>query len=147
MSRMSASQFIAPRGYRLALALFAIVGCTMTTPEIASVPLQANFRLQIARRPMHQFSAEYAREARLYEGNREVATDSLFPDTGGYGALALYARVGGDYIVHGRFESYVVSTSARTISRVDSDSARGELLGTFDETKDGPWTFSRAAGK
>ena len=130
-----------------ALALAAVAGCTTSSPEIASVPLDAGFRLQVARRPMHPVFAEYVREARLYQGDSVVALDSLLADTGGYGKLSVYDRGGGEYLMRGPLESYRVSTSTRTIARLDSIPRLGQLLGTFDSSREGDWTFIRAPGK
>lgn len=55
------------------------------------------YTLMLELTPIHPYLAEYHRRAKLMQGNRILADEELFPDTGGYRTVLLYKKAEKEY--------------------------------------------------
>lgn len=95
--------------------------------------------------PIHPVYAEYNRWVRVLKHGKEVGSQTLFPDSGGYASTNLYWCSGDVYWLLGYFDSWVVNVSQGTIVEGQCERGVQQYVGMFDGGGSRQWKFYAAS--
>lgn len=115
-----------------------------SSPENLSSPFpipQTDIQIQIRLRATHPFLAEYSRTLLISRSNQHLEF-KLFPDTGGYGRLNVYAIGSSHLRIVGPFETTTLRTDTLQPELQElPQNIQIHYLATFTQTADGKWRF------
>ena len=117
---------------------------TFRSKSSLSLP-DAEVKLWVELRPTHPYLSEYDRVLVATRGESENQVP-LFPDTGGYGRLNIYAVGSQRILVRGPHEEFLVHTDTLKIEKIQQPEHNiYKYLAAFAKAEDGTWRFIPAS--